>query len=171
MKKLMIAAAIVCAAAFAQAATFNWGFSSDAIEDPAGNAIEGGMAYLYVAGELIASGPQNEDWTYGSFDLTATSDKLVALADGSISDSFVGQAYKLVLKYTDEEGVDWEATYNGTSSYKPVAGAAGEKAKNYETFTTGTAFTANDWQVVPEPTSGLLLLIGVAGLALRRRRA
>lgn len=30
-------------------------------------------------------------------------------------------------------------------------------------------FTA--WQVIPEPTSGLLVLFGVAGLALRRKRA
>lgn len=28
-----------------------------------------------------------------------------------------------------------------------------------------------DWQVVPEPTSGLLVLLGMAGLALRRKRA
>ena len=33
-------------------------------------------------------------------------------------------------------------------------------------------FTAGGWyQTVPEPTSGLLLLLGVAGLALRRHRA
>ncbi len=33
---------------------------------------------------------------------------------------------------------------------------------------TGSAMA---WQSVPEPTSGLLMLLGIAGLALRRRRA
>ncbi|MBQ5531427.1 MAG: PEP-CTERM sorting domain-containing protein [Kiritimatiellae bacterium] len=41
-------------------------------------------------------------------------------------------------------------------------------------FTNGTTTSASSWanlKVVPEPTSGLLMLLGMAGLALRRRRA
>ena len=41
-----------------------------------------------------------------------------------------------------------------------------------ETFTGGTgAFASTGWAAAPEPTSGLLLLLGVAGLALKRKRA
>ena len=32
-------------------------------------------------------------------------------------------------------------------------------------------YTGGGWYAVPEPTSGLLMLLGMAGLALRRRRA
>ena len=32
-------------------------------------------------------------------------------------------------------------------------------------------FATANYQVAPEPTSGLLMLLGMAGLALRRRRA
>ena len=40
------------------------------------------------------------------------------------------------------------------------------------TFTTaGTSSAPNNFTAVPEPTSGLLMLLGMAGLALRRRRA
>ena len=162
---------LVAFATTVQAATFNWGFESDQTLDPTGAFLEGGIAQLWVGGQMITEGSQNDDWTFGSLDLSATSDKLTALADGDISKTFVGQAYKLVINYTDADGKDWVATYEGISGYKPVAGAIGEDAKNYEVFSTDYAFKAGDWKAVPEPTSGLLLLLGVAGLALKRKRA
>ena len=38
----------------------------------------------------------------------------------------------------------------------------------YGTFAAGTQ---GGWTAVPEPTSGLLMLLGMAGLALKRKRA
>ena len=54
--------------------------------------------------------------------------------------------------------------YYGTSDYH-----GGEITIQGDAFETG--FLRTDASPVPEPTSGLLLLLGVAGLALKRKRA
>lgn len=174
MKKLMIAAAITCAAVVVQAAQYSWGFSSGDIMDPAGNYIEGGTASLYINNALIASAAQDlGTFNYGVFDSSAedTTGAVQTLGRGDISGSFVGQVYKLVLSYTDGDGKEWTYSHTGVSSYDVVAGPAGEDVFNYESFVTDYAIQAGDWKAVPEPTSSLLLLLGVAGLALKRKRA
>jgi hypothetical protein len=174
MRKIITIAAIALTCAV-NAASFSWGFSSDSIVGPDGYNVEGyldgGKAFLYIGDTLIAEATQNPStYKFGIFDNTAsdTSGKVQTLADGAID--FVGQAYKLVLQTTDGK---YEIVYNGTSSYSSVAGAAGEDNKNFEQFIVSTAYQTKDWQAVavPEPTSGLLLLLGMAGLALRRKQA
>ena len=45
------------------------------------------------------------------------------------------------------------------------------KVTNSNKLISGEGFSTSGWYAVPEPTSGLLLLLGVAGLALKRKRA
>ena len=63
---------------------------------------------------------------------------------------------------------------NGDDNQFRVFGGEADKGDGTLTIDPGTGFgTAGDWSPasVPEPTSGLLLLLGVAGLALKRKRA
>ena len=127
--------------------------------------------------------------TTGNTATYTTAQILAAIQDGtvgSLTDVTSGLAFM---------GGGSSDVINGTWSTKAdsVSGTAiiidtmmpGEEVKYYMVLDSGTVsgFDENpdlifnvsaadaEWKSVPEPTSGLLLLIGVAGLALRRRRA
>ena len=194
MKKLMIAAAIVCAAACLHAASFTWGNSSYSIDNWSGNApidadlgepmYKDGTMFLilgtldYQDGKgftnlgdvsVVTSGGYNADqYMYGNADTSAYSTSDLVSKTG-------GEAYTLLLvngNYTSLSQVkDGDSfvlrTGDSTSLYDADLG-------DYTAdFQDATAIVQSSWQTysVPEPTSGLLMLLGVAGLALRRRRA
>ena len=193
MKKLMIAAVIVCAAAFAQAASYNWNAADSSMYGEAGNMnypaiAEGTVAYFafveaysqadlvadYVAGTVdyakFASGTNNTVNSTGGINDSAvftadyTSDQQVyfAIFEAATGNLFVSSeataTYIAVgassVNFADQTDVsDWEA-------FLGDAKAGYSQAGWYKTATAP----------IPEPTSGLLMLLGMAGLALRRKQ-
>jgi len=101
-----------------------------------------------------------------------------------IDDKYAGEAstesQAFAILVTEKTGVNGD-NYSDFEGYYYVAtgdsvGASdGDLDINYVEYTSWESVDASTWKTAatgaPEPTSGLLLLIGMAGLALRRRRA
>lgn len=177
MKKLIIAAAIVCAAAISQAATVNWSISG--VKADGGAAPTAGwavMAFYTEAGAgsaAIESAIASKTAASSAFETTTLS---VALGSGRVSahdkdvtaitdTSKSYDFYFVVFNNADAAAATEYAMVSAPD--KAYSGMAGKFS------VSGTFSSTTPWQTasVPEPTSGLLMLLGVAGLALRRRRA
>ena len=189
MKKLIVAAALVCAAAVTQATTFKWGTSAQAYGPAVANLTVPGVYSPGTANNdrMKAEGTnQGVTWTY-SMILTATVGTTVTTSDeitGTITsyssnkinqdistdfftlptdDSTKNYAWDIVITGTMTVGTD---VYTITSDH--ITGSRDFTSLSNASISTGVP---GQWTVTPEPTSGLLLLLGAAGLALKRKRA
>ena len=186
MKKLMIAAAIVCAAAFANAATVSWtiGVIYDAPEAGGWGEGSAGEGYTGVLSFYSDSAMQNlvtsatiTEWSdgvaEGETDNLFTYDPATTYYGKLVCTTSVnGELQTLesqAFKFTTNPMEAYPSIVVGTNP-EDIGGRITDLDGNEFTGDHG-AFSASGWTAAPEPTSGLLLLIGVAGLALRRRRA
>ena len=169
MKKIIMAAAIVCVAAYAQASTILWGVSS-AVDT---TTFASGTAYLVCVADMakpsLADDAAAQAWfTANSATLADKALLSGTVADGMISGSDVVESptgrknYYLVLVNEDKTAMAVSTT---TKAINIQAGTINATAK------WDGASQMTSYALVPEPTSGLLMLVGLAGLALRRRRA
>ena len=85
------------------------------------------------------------------------------------ADAVGGSTYNFYL-VIDDNGSIFSSAFSETPVIKSgIAAATATTTIAFGNMATATQ-NASNWAAVPEPTSGLLLLLGMAGLALKRKR-
>jgi len=195
MKKLMMALAVVACAAAVQASTYNWKMNKGMVYEAGSTTAKAAdsTAYLFNASaysqtDLIKALFVDKTLTIenigtkaisGANSTVASTGVISTSSDFTYNDVAAGSTWKAYYVVVDGDNV-----FVSSSTTADIAASAQPSAvaiTAWESPTAASKLAAMDgskgyssmgwYTAAPEPTSGLLLLIGMAGLALRRRRA
>lgn len=177
MKKLMILAAVAAMAFGAKADWFMWSADGEYGESWTGGYIGADAdvyAYLYLgtvsatSSEFVLGDAKYLDWSkqddssysFGSPTTKVFSDNLTSIEPG--------QKYSIILLEVASE--------NRERHYAILSGES-TSGSDYALFNNSQILSQGNWKTTsadapvpaPEPTSSLMMLIGLAGLALKRK--
>ena len=189
MKKLMIIAAVAMTAIGAQAATVTWGFSEQIKGEPNYSAavdFSDYTAYLFEAttwdNNLATLGAEILNAKYYADMKAFTKSSIVAskstmqfvTLDTSPSGLAAGKDYYIIL--SDGENY-WQSdkflsgNFSEWGDDDPAPTTVDKLAVQIRTVDSPITSLTGQFTAAPEPTSAMLLLLGVAGLALKRKHA
>ena len=191
MKKLIVAAAAIVLAVASQAAVVDWGYKitgdktvTDAAGAQASDYAKNYMVYLFAADAVADFSKLTKEDLSKAKDSAALQYQLYNRSGATYSTADQGgnvgaartfsvgdaSAYEGVLVVVDTKSDTYNASSITIASRSETAGAgtAGIKSMTQANFANQSV---GQFSAVPEPTSGLLLLLGMAGLALKRKRA
>ena len=191
MKKLMIALVAVAFAAGVQAAQFVWsntgGAQNGSVYNGSGTSTklaQGTAVYLFCTADITQSalleaarGDSFNITTYaiGGNSTTALNASSKVSETSAFDYGSAGNTYTFywATLFDDKILISDTASAQGQASAAESITFSG--SKTWSDVNHGdAAFSSAGWYSVasvPEPTSGLLLLLGMAGLALKRKRA
>ena len=189
MKKIMIALAVAAMAVASQAAQISWGSGTYAFCNSEGNptaTLPSGSALVlcnlgqtFDYANAVAIPTQASEGTTVTINTAASRlgriSGVLQFTYGDGVNDLVKNGDYLALMVQDAEGLHALQYTDGTTVGAEAAVLVSGIVNNSSSMTSAQGkmgFTGNFMaESVSEPTSGLLMLLGMAGLALRSRRA
>ena len=184
MKKVVIAIAAVAIGIVANAATYSWATYTGQYVYKAGTTtkLASTAVYLFdsttVAQATLIAGILDDGKALTDF--TSLSSTTTSSAGAIAKKEFdAGDSVSIYFAAISGDDVYVSSLLTGTGSdvgttalsFKGVSNASKATAIEWTTGSTSVATAGGWYTAVPEPTSGLLMLLGMAGLALKRKRA
>lgn len=177
MRKMMLVAAVLLAAAVTQAASVGWSLAG------ANNYVNKAYQFFVIGQKgatdvstitaLLDAGSDTSSYAFGSGTIASN-------GAATVPYTTAGQPTLGAGTYTAFFVIFDAATPTAAANYAVVQGAA-NLTKTVSATAAGVAFAAgaqgdflnnaNNWHATPEPTSVALLLLGAAAFGLKRKRA
>lgn len=184
MKKLMILVAVAVTAIASQAYDIKWG-AKNIIIPVANNVAISQSGIVMTSGDKFAAGALTVSLYWVGTEGNVKIGDYATTTAGGIAQQVLasGTSSDLYTVMVADQGATWKPEYYYTATYETKDGTykfAGTVTATTQIGNLGASsvtvmgdFKNGSWNytAAPEPTSGLLLLLGIAGMALKRKRA